>query len=359
MSAIEVVDDPDGHLALASPTGPDSHIAAVVDAWARTIASPSTRRAYHAAVTGLLAEYGQITAATLGAWRDELAARGLARTTIRQRVAAARAFADWAARVGQLDPRIAAQLREVEPPKVRGEHAPRALPDEAVRLMDTYAPAIWPDDPLRAAQARAALALLSGCGLRVGELALARHRDLSPARPNAADAAALAGRTGARTMALDVHGKGGRRRTVPVPPHTLRAIHALNRAAERTAHRDDPLVPALTGHRPARLAAAAPGHPPPAITARRAHKLILRLAEGVNQHAARPADLGDERELVALADAHPHALRHGYALRYLRRHPEKLGRLRELLGHADISTTARYLAATIADDQPSSAHDPE
>lgn len=93
MTGVDVLDGPGGQLALAGSTGAGTHVAAVLEAWAQTIASPSTRRAYHAAVTVLLAEHGQITAASLAAWRDELTARGLARTTIRQRVAAARAFA--------------------------------------------------------------------------------------------------------------------------------------------------------------------------------------------------------------------------------------------------------------------------
>jgi len=43
--------------------------------------------------------------------------------------------------------------------------------------------------------------------------------------------------------------------------------------------------------------------------------------------------------------AHPHALRHGFALRYLTQPRATLGRLQQLLGHTDIATTARYLAA--------------
>jgi site-specific recombinase XerC len=73
-----------------------------VDGWAQTIASPSTRRSYRAAVLGLLRECGEITPATVAAWRDGMVARGLRHATIRQRIAAVRAFAAWAARTGAL-----------------------------------------------------------------------------------------------------------------------------------------------------------------------------------------------------------------------------------------------------------------
>jgi integrase len=168
---------------------------------------------------------------------------------------------------------------------------------------------------------------LSGCGLRVAELADARLTDLVPARPSAADRAALAGRDPGG-WALQVRGKRGRRRTVPVPPSVRSAVLAMHRLLDAPAA---PLVPALTAHRPAR--AATPSRP---IPARSARELIARLAAAANQLAG--------AEIVPTALAHPHALRHGYALRYLAE-GGTLGRLQQLLGHSDIATTARYLAA--------------
>lgn len=63
-------------------SGPPTHAVAAVDGWAQTIASSSTRRSYRAAVLAVLREYGEITPATVAAWRDGMAARGLGRATI-------------------------------------------------------------------------------------------------------------------------------------------------------------------------------------------------------------------------------------------------------------------------------------
>jgi site-specific recombinase XerD len=55
---------------------------------------------------------------------------------------------------------------------------------------------------------------------------------------------------------------------------------------------------------------------------------------------------------VPMQLAHPHALRHGYALSYLAG-GGTLGRLQQLFGHEDIATTERYLAALDEQTAPS------
>lgn len=171
------------------------------------------------------------------------------------------------------------------------------------------------------------LRVLGGCGLRVAELVGAELVDLVPGRPSVADRAELAGRE-IHGWSLHVRGKGGRRRTVPVLASTRAALLALHRLADTPA---PALVPGLTVHRPARTA-----QPPRAIAARTAQQIVGRLAAVANELA--------DTEAISPALAHPHALRHGFALRYLA-NGGTLGRLQQLLGHEDIATTARYLAA--------------
>ena len=319
--------------------GPPSHAVAAVEGWAQTLAAASTRRSYRAAVLALLAEHGAITAETVAAWRDAQVARGLARATVRQRIAAVRAFAAWSARTGALPADGAAALAAVQAPRLAGQHAPLALDEAQLRLMDRAAGAAWPDDQLRTAQARAVLRVLGGCGLRVSELAAAQRPDLVPARPSVADRAALAGRD-VDGWSLHVRGKGGRRRTVSVPGSVRAAVLALHRFGQTPA---PALVPALTVHRPARLA-----DPPRAVAARTAQQLVARLAAVANELAG--------AEAIPPRLAHPHALRHGFALRYLA-NGGTLARLQQLLGHEDIATTARYLAA-IDEQQAPAPRDP-
>jgi len=49
------------------------------------------------------------------------------------------------------------------------------------------------------------------------------------------------------------------------------------------------------------------------------------------------------RRTIGRSGISAHCFRHAYASRYVREHPEKLDTLRQLLGHASISTTQVYL----------------
>jgi hypothetical protein len=176
--------------------GPPSHVVAAVEGWAQTLAAASTRRSYRAAVLALLAEHGAITAETVAAWRDAQVARGLALATVRQRIAAVRAFAAWSARTGALPADGAAAVAAVQAPRLAGQHAPLALDEAQLRLMDRAAGAGWPNDQLRTAQARA------------GPRGLARARRLRAARVRAGRRAAP--RPGAGAAERRRPGRAGR-----------------------------------------------------------------------------------------------------------------------------------------------------
>jgi len=188
--------------------------------------------------------------------------------------------------------------------------------------------------------------VLGGCGLRVAELAAARLQDVVPARPVVADRAVLAGRGVEGWQLHVIDGKGGRDRTVRMTPSARRAIEVLH---GQLAAPSLMLVSALSGHRPARALARG-------VAVRTVQATIVRLAQHANR-AARTAKAGASTDaglagVVPLGCAHPHALRHGYALRYLSQDGATLAGLSRALGHTTIATTARYLAAHEAALEP-------
>jgi integrase/recombinase XerC len=185
---------------------------------------------------------------------------------------------------------------------------PKALPvDEAVALA-MHEPAA--DEDAADSQEAAALAardhaiaeLLYGCGLRLGELLGLDLRAGAESR----------GWIDAEDGTAHVHGKGAKRRSVPVGGPALAALN------DWLLHR-----PALAG--------------PLAEPALFVSRLGRRLSP--NQLRARLKSQG-ERAGVA-TPVHPHMLRHSYASHLLQSSGDLRG-VQELLGHASIATTQVY-----------------
>ncbi len=141
----------------------------------------------------------------------------------------------------------------------------------------------------------AVMALLYGCGLRIGE-ALALNRD---------DAAGLRAND-----VLRIAGKGGKERLAPVLAPVIEAIEAYLAACPHDRGGDGPLFVGVRGG---------------------------RLNPGVVQKQMRRL-----RDRLGLPDtATPHALRHSFASHLLSGGGD-LRTIQELLGHASLSTTQRY-----------------
>ena len=176
-------------------------------------ALPSTgsKRKYGEALYEFLAWYDQepragFTKATVQAFRAHVEGRGLSASSINVRLSAIRKLATEAADNGFLAPEIAAGIGRVRGAKRLGVRMGNWLGcAEANRLLNA------PDaDTLKGKRDRAILAVLLGCALRRAELASLTFEHVQQ-------------RDG-RWVIVDLSGKGGRIRTVPMPAWVKSAI---------------------------------------------------------------------------------------------------------------------------------------
>ena len=233
----------------------------------------------------------------LRAWLASLTEAGLARSTVARRAAAARTFCAWATRTGRMtaDPsvRLASPRRDRTLPGVL-----RA--SQAGELLEVATVAADDGDPLRQRD-RAALELLYGSGIRVGELVALDVDDVDLER---------------RTVR--VLGKGSKERVVPFGVPAAEAVAAW-----------------LADGRPA-LATAASG---PAL-------LLGRRGRRADQRQVREAVHRLVAHVPGADDIGPHGLRHSAATHLLEGGAD-LRAVQELLGHATLATTQVYTHVSV------------
>ena len=229
------------------------------------------------------------------AWLAARTADGLSRTSLARGLSVVRGFFRWLARRGLLENAALAALRTPKVPR----SVPKALAaDEALETLELakdLARAPWTGK-----RDAAVLALLYGCGLRIGE-ALSLTRAEAP-RPGQDE--------------LRVTGKGKKQRAVPLLPSVVEAVQDYLAACPFALRPEDPLFVGARGK---------------ALGARRVQETVadLRAALGLP------------------ASATPHALRHSFATHLLAGGGD-LRAIQELLGHASLSTTQRYTEVDIA-----------
>jgi site-specific recombinase XerD len=183
-----------------------------------SVSSPITKRVYNMALDEFMAWFRLarrpgFTKATVSAWRVSLEARGLGSSSIIIRMSAIRKLAVEASDNGLLAPELAAGIAHVKSAKSVGIRVGNWLTlRQAQTLLST------PDTAtMKGLRDRAILAVLLGCGLRRSEVA-------------ALTLAHVQQRDG-RWCIVDLVGKHGRVRTVPMPTWVKVAIDAWTSAA--------------------------------------------------------------------------------------------------------------------------------
>jgi site-specific recombinase XerD len=265
-----------------------------------SVSSPITKRVYNMALNEFLAWFQQaprpgFTKATVSAWRVSLEARGLGSSSIIIRMSAIRKLAAEAADNGLLAPELAAGISRVKSAKSVGIRMGNWLSArQAQTLLNT------PDiTTLKGLRDRAILAVLLGCGLRRSEAANLTFTHLQQ-------------RDG-RWCTVDLVGKHGRVRTVPMPAWVKVAIDTWTSAAVLAEGRI---------FRSVNRADCAQGD---ALSEKVVWQLIKPYAEAAGVPGIAPHDM--RRTCAKLCRAGG----------------GELEQIQMLLGHASVQTTERYL----------------
>ena len=265
-----------------------------------SVSSPITRRMYNLGLDEFFAWFGQeprsgFAKATVSAWRVALEARGLGSVSINVRITAVRKLAVEAADNGLLAPELAAGITRIKGVKSKGVRVGNWL-----SLRQAQALLSAPDiETVKGLRDRAILSVLLGCGLRRSEVAaltftLIQQRD-------------------DRWCIVDLVGKHGRVRTVPMPTWVKVAIDAWAVRADVT----DGYV-----FRPVNRGDVVAGK---------------HLSEKVIWQMLQPYSLAAGVPGIA-----PHDARRTCA-KLCRAAGGELEQIQLLLGHASVQTTERYL----------------
>jgi integrase/recombinase XerC len=273
--------------------------------------SPHTRRAYASDLAQLAQHLGP-AARPESVQADDLRAflatahRRLQPASIARKLAAIRAFYRWLTREQRVERDPSAGLSAPKLPM----RLPRPLSVDDCEALVEAAPAALPAaqaDPAAAGlellRDRALVELLYGAGLRVGEAVGLDVRDVD-------------------LLAREVRvlGKGRKERSVPLPEAARQALGAWLAVRRRPGYQAEPLFVALGRRTRGRR-----------LGDRSVRRLLARRARG--------AGVADH--------VHPHRLRHSYATHLLDMGAD-LRSIQELLGHASLATTQRYLAVSAA-----------
>jgi site-specific recombinase XerD len=267
-----------------------------------SVASPHSKRAYSGGLDAFLSWYriefrGPVSKAVVHAYKVELERSGLSASTINQRLAAIRKLVSEAADNGLISGELAAGVARVKGTPRHGIRIGNWLDrQQAEQLLNA------PDrSTITGKRDRAILAVLIGCGLRRSEAAGLDFRHIQ--------------RREGRWVIVDLIGKHGRIRSVPMPDEAKAAINDRTSAAGiRTGRVFRPI------NKGGRLTHES-------LTEKCIWSVLRKYAAG-----------------IGLPNLAPHDLRRSYA-KLARQGGASLEQIQLSLGHASVQTTEIYLGS--------------
>lgn len=271
----------------------------IIELVTNSLESQHSKRAYQAAIEEFLGWYAErgkpgLNKDTVNGWKAALVERGLSAASVNLKLAAVRKLAFEAAENAALDQQTAGAIGRVRCVKAQGVRIGNWLThDQAQQILD-----LCDTTTLIGKRDQAILAVLLGCGLRRSEMASLEVGQIQQRE--------------ARWVIVDLRGKGGRVRSVPIPTWTMVCIDRW-------------------------LAAAG-------ISSGKVFRRIRRgdhlAGEGISPQAIRDlAAAYGERIGVDLA---AHDLRRTFA-KLARSEGAAIDQIQFTLGHSSVSTTERYL----------------
>jgi site-specific recombinase XerD len=297
---------------------------AIIDLVTQSVDSPHSKRAYSRALIDFLEWYEQngrpgFTKANINAYRESMLQAGKSRSSINQALSAIRKLASEAADNGLVPPSLAYGVERVKGVKQEGVRAGNWLTaEEAQMLVNTPVRRLQREEIplLKAVRDQAVLALLIGTGLRRSEAAgltweMIQQRD-------------------GRWAIIDLVGKRGRVRSIGIPPWVKVALDRWAKASGvwqgrlfRALNKDG----RLAGRVKTKNGRWADGN----LTPQAIYNIVKEhvLAAGLYNEQGEPVLAAHDLRRTAAALA----LKGGADLR----------QIQQMLGHASITTTERYL----------------
>lgn len=273
--------------------------------------APLTREAYATDLRELcswleekqIARWDSVSTDHLIDYLAGLRKRGYAESSLLRYSAAFKTFFGWLLTEGLIPYAPTDAFVSAKRPKRLPKDLPEGLLNQLIEAVDGDSPAELRD--------RAVLEVLYGCGLRCSEVLSLNLHDVDR-----------------HACLIRVHGKGRKERVVPFGPPAGKALAAYLAARNRfcAAYRKGDLLAQLTD-------AAAPFFLSP--TGRRLTRNQIAALVHTRIHAHLPAGV----------EATPHTLRHAFAT-HLLDHGAPLLDIRDLLGHASVTTTQLYTHVT-------------